>query len=159
MTTFGATTAASPADAGQVGKVLVAKIGLDGHDVGAKYVARLLRDNGFEVVYLGIRQRVEAVVRAALEENVDVVGLSILSGSHVTLVQQVCFLLSQEDDDPPPVVVGGVIPPEDHEILKQLGVRAIFNSGTSPGTMVDAIGRLALGADIADPAETQATDD
>jgi methylmalonyl-CoA mutase C-terminal domain/subunit len=132
----------------QAGKVLVAKIGLDGHDVGAKYVARLLRDNGFEVVYLGIRQRVEAVVRAALEANVDVVGLSILSGSHVALVERVCVLLAEQDDDPPPVVLGGVIPPEDHEALKRFGVRAIFNAGTSPDTMVDVIRNLVLDPDL-----------
>ena len=132
------------------GKVLVAKIGLDGHDVGAKYVARLLRDNGFEVVYLGIRQRVEAVVRAALEENVDVVGLSSLSGSHVALVGRVCALLAEQDDDPPPVVLGGVIPPEDHDALKAFGVRAIFNAGTSPQAMVDVIRRLVLDPDRAD---------
>jgi methylmalonyl-CoA mutase C-terminal domain/subunit len=135
------------------GKVLVAKIGLDGHDVGAKYVARLLRDNGFEVVYLGIRQRVEAVVRAALEENVDVVGLSILSGSHVALVERVCALLAEQDDDPPPVVLGGVIPPEDHERLKGFGVRAIFNAGTSPDTMVDVMRRLVIDPDRSEPNE------
>jgi methylmalonyl-CoA mutase C-terminal domain/subunit len=130
-----------------VGKILVAKIGLDGHDVGAKFIARLLRDNGFEVVYLGIRQRVEAVVRAALDENVDVVGLSILSGSHVALVERVCALLAEQDDDPPPVVLGGVIPQEDHEELRSRGVRAIFNAGTSPETMVDVIRRLVVDSD------------
>jgi methylmalonyl-CoA mutase C-terminal domain/subunit len=148
MTTFQGTDLDWSGQApGHRGKILVAKIGLDGHDVGAKYVARLLRDSGFEVVYLGIRQRVEAVVRAALEENVDVVGLSILSGSHVALVERVCALLAEEDDDPPPVVLGGVIPPEDHETLHELGVRAIFNAGTSPESMVEVIGRLVEDSD------------
>ncbi len=148
MTTFQDTDRDSSGEApGSAGRILVAKIGLDGHDVGAKYAARLLRDNGFEVVYLGIRQRVEAVVRAALDENVDVVGLSILSGSHVALVERVCALLAEEDDDPPPVVVGGVIPPEDQETLGELGVRAIFNAGTSPQTMVDVIRRLVVDSD------------
>ncbi len=129
---------------GRVGKILVAKIGLDWHDVGAKYVARLLRDNGFEVVYLGIRQTVEAVLRAALYENVDVVGISILSGSHVALLERVCGLLAAEDDDPPSVIVGGVIPPEDHQALTAMGVRAIFNAGTSPQKMVAVIRALVL---------------
>ncbi|WP_281690360.1 cobalamin B12-binding domain-containing protein [Pseudonocardia thermophila] len=124
------------------GKILIAKIGLDGHDVGAKYVARLLRDSGFEVVYLGIRQPVEAVVRAAVDENVDVVGLSILSGAHTTLVERVCSLLAETDDDPPPVVVGGVIPAEDHEELRRLGVRAIFDAGASLDEIVGVMRRL-----------------
>ncbi|TFV90253.1 cobalamin B12-binding domain-containing protein [Blastococcus sp. CT_GayMR20] len=148
MTTFRDSDLDRPGEApGSAGRVLVAKIGLDGHDVGAKYVARLLRDSGFEVVYLGIRQRVEAVVRAAIDENVDIVGLSILSGSHVALVERVCALLAEEDDDPPPVVVGGVIPPEDHQALKELGVRAIFNAGTSPEQMVDVMRRLVIDPD------------
>lgn len=154
MTTFQEADLDWPGEApGSAGRILVAKIGLDGHDVGAKYVARLLRDNGFEVVYLGIRQRVEAVVRAAIDENVDVVGLSILSGSHAALVERVCALLAEQDDDPPPVVVGGVIPPEDHQALRELGVRAIFNAGTRPEKMVDVIRRLVVDPDAGGAAD------
>jgi methylmalonyl-CoA mutase C-terminal domain/subunit len=126
----------------RTGKVLVAKLGLDGHDVGAKFVARLLRDHGFEVVYLGIRQTAESVVRAAVDEDVDVIGLSMLSGSHLALVEHVLRLLHEEQDDTPPVVLGGVIPPEDHEALRALGVRKIFNAGTPTAELVAAVRAL-----------------
>ena len=125
------------------GKVLVTKLGLDGHDIGAKVVARLLRDEGFEVVYLGIRQTAEAVVRAAVDEDVDVIGLSVLSGSHVALVERVFGLLAAEDEQAPPVVLGGVVPPEDHEHLSAIGVRSIFTAGTPLTAMVATIRALA----------------
>jgi len=125
-----------------VGRVLVAKIGLDGHDVGAKVVARALRDSGFEVVYLGIRETPEAVVRAALDEDVDVVGLSILSGAHLPLSRRVIELLKAEGGGDTPVVVGGVIPDDDVESLRDLGVRAVFNSSMPPEAMTAAVGQL-----------------
>ena len=127
------------------GRVLVAKIGLDGHDVGAKAVARALRDAGFEVVYLGIRQTPEAVVRAALDEDVDVVGLSILSGAHLPLSRRVIELLEAQGGGDIPVVVGGVVPDDDAEAMRELGVRAVFNSSMSAEAMIAAVGALVAG--------------
>jgi len=127
----------------RVGRVLVAKLGLDGHDVGAKVVARLLRDAGFEVIYLSIRQTAETIVGAALAEDVDVIGLSILSGSHVPLVERLFGLIAEQSDWSPPVVVGGVIPVTDNETLLALGVRAIFTAGTPWAEMVATIRELA----------------
>ncbi|MPZ83533.1 MAG: methylmalonyl-CoA mutase [Actinophytocola sp.] len=124
------------------GRVLVAKLGLDGHDVGAKFIGRLLRDNGFDVVYLGIRRTPEEVVRAAVDEDVDLIGLSMLSGSHGTLVEKVLEQLAAEADDAPPVVLGGVVPDEDHPRLTRLGVRAIFNAGVPTDEMVARIREL-----------------
>ncbi|MPZ62994.1 MAG: methylmalonyl-CoA mutase [Propionibacteriales bacterium] len=132
----------APQPSSSQGRVLVAKLGLDGHDVGAKFVSRLLRDNGYEVVYLGIRNTAEAVARAVVDEDVDVVGLSMLSGSHLALVTRVFALLEAEDDDIPPVVVGGVIPTEDHEPLKAMGVRAVFTAGTPVADMIEVIADL-----------------
>lgn len=128
-----------------VGRVLIAKIGLDGHDVGAKAVARDLRDAGFEVVYLGIRQTPEAVVRAALDEDVDVVGLSILSGAHLPLSRRVIELLEAQGGGDIPVVVGGVIPDDDVGAMRELGVRAVFNSSLSAKAMIAAVGALVAG--------------
>lgn len=137
---------ASPGDAVAVpGRVLVAKLGLDGHDVGAKFISRLLRDNGFEVVYLGIRQTPEAVVRAAVDEDVDIVGLSMLSGSHGVLVGKVLELLSAEGAGDLPVVLGGVIPAADRPLLEGLGVAAIFDAGVPPDALVRRITELATG--------------
>lgn len=124
------------------GRVLVSKLGLDGHDVGAKYIARLLRDRGFEVVYLGIRQTPQAVVRTAVAEDVDVIGLSILSGSHCALVGTV-FELLQHEEEPPPVVVGGVIPPQDEDALLAAGVRAVFTGRHPPDNIVETVAALA----------------
>lgn len=123
-------------------RILVAKLGLDGHDVGAKVVARLLRDAGYEVIYLGIRQTAEAVVRAAVSEDVALIGLSILSGSHIPLVTRLMSLLKQAAEDQPPVVVGGVIPAEDHEALRGLGVAAVFTAGTPADDMLETVARL-----------------
>ncbi|MEL9998204.1 MAG: cobalamin B12-binding domain-containing protein [Sulfolobales archaeon] len=117
-------------------KVLVAKLGLDGHDRGAKVVARALRDAGFEVVYLGVHQTPEDVVKAAIEEDVSVIGLSILSGSHLELVQDVIKLLKEKGLNIP-VIVGGVIPPEDVDELKKLGVYAVCGPGTLLRDIVD----------------------
>ncbi|MEO8207632.1 MAG: cobalamin B12-binding domain-containing protein [Chloroflexota bacterium] len=112
-------------------KVLIAKPGLDGHDRGAKVLARGLRDEGFEVVYTGLRQTPEMVVTAALQEDVDVVGLSILSGAHMTLVPRVCTMLRDQGLDDVLVVIGGIIPDDDAAELRKIGVAAIFGPGTT----------------------------
>jgi methylmalonyl-CoA mutase C-terminal domain/subunit len=112
-------------------KVLIAKPGLDGHDRGAKVLARGLRDEGFEVVYTGLRQTPEMVATAALQEDVDVVGLSILSGAHMTLVPRICALLRGQRMEDVLVVVGGIIPDDDVASLKAAGVAATFGPGTT----------------------------
>jgi methylmalonyl-CoA mutase C-terminal domain/subunit len=114
-------------------KVLIAKPGLDGHDRGAKVLARGLRDEGFEVVYTGLRQTPEMVVTAALQEDVDVIGLSILSGAHLTLVPRICALLRERGMDDVLVTAGGIIPDEDVPTLTQAGVAAVFGPGTTIG--------------------------
>src|SRR5688572_8697723 len=114
-------------------KVLIAKPGLDGHDRGAKVLARGLRDEGFEVVYTGLRQTPEMVATAALQEDVDVVGLSILSGAHMTLLPRICELLRAEGLDDVLVTAGGIIPADDIPELKAAGVAEIFGPGTSIG--------------------------
>jgi methylmalonyl-CoA mutase C-terminal domain/subunit len=111
--------------------VLIAKPGLDGHDRGAKVLARGLRDEGFEVVYTGLRQTPEMIVTAALQEDVDVVGLSILSGAHQTLLPKVCGLLKEKGMSDVLVVAGGIIPDEDVPSLRKAGVTAVFGPGTT----------------------------
>lgn len=118
-------------------KVLIAKPGLDGHDRGAKVLARGLRDEGFEVVYTGLRQTPEMIATAALQEDVDVVGLSILSGAHMTLVPRVCRLLREEGLDDVLVVVGGIIPDDDAAELRMAGVAGIFGPGTTIGEVAE----------------------
>jgi methylmalonyl-CoA mutase C-terminal domain/subunit len=118
-------------------KVLIAKPGLDGHDRGAKVLARGLRDEGFEVVYTGLRQTPEMVATAALQEDVDVVGLSILSGAHMTLLPRICQLLRDEGMDDVLVTAGGIIPAEDIPALKAAGVAEVFGPGTSIGQIAD----------------------
>lgn len=120
-------------------RVLVAKPGLDGHDRGAKVIARALRDAGMEVVYTGLRQTPEMIVEAALQEDVNVIGLSILSGAHMALVPRVMELLHANDMDDVFVLVGGIIPDEDVPQLKGLGVRAIFGPGASTDAIVNTI--------------------
>ncbi|MBI3746940.1 MAG: cobalamin B12-binding domain-containing protein [Chloroflexi bacterium] len=124
-------------------KVLIAKPGLDGHDRGAKVLARGLRDEGFEVVYTGLRQTPEMVATAALQEDVDVVGLSILSGAHMTLVPRICALLTAEGLDDVMVVVGGIIPDDDAAELREAGVSGIFGPGT---TIAEVAGYLRANA-------------
>jgi methylmalonyl-CoA mutase C-terminal domain/subunit len=114
-------------------KVLIAKPGLDGHDRGAKVLARGLRDEGFEVVYTGLRQTPEMVATAALQEDVDVVGLSILSGAHLTLLPRICQLLREQGMADVLVTAGGIIPDEDIPALEEAGVAAVFGPGTSIG--------------------------
>ena len=120
-------------------RVLVAKPGLDGHDRGAKVVARALRDAGMEVIYTGLRQTPEMIVEAALQEDVDVVGLSILSGAHTTLLPRIINLLKENDLDDVLVLAGGIIPDEDVPALNELGVRGIFGPGTSTQEVIKCI--------------------
>jgi methylmalonyl-CoA mutase C-terminal domain/subunit len=112
-------------------RVLVAKPGLDGHDRGAKVIARALRDAGMEVIYTGLRQTPEMIVNASLQEDVDVIGLSILSGAHNAIVPRVTDLLKQNKMDDVILVVGGTIPAQDVPALKQAGVAGIFGPGTA----------------------------
>jgi methylmalonyl-CoA mutase, C-terminal domain len=112
-------------------RVLVAKPGLDGHDRGAKIIARALRDAGMEVIYTGLRQSPEMIVNAALQEDVQVIGLSILSGAHNAIVPRIMELLREKDMTDVMVVVGGIIPDEDAAELKALGVGGVFQPGAS----------------------------
>jgi methylmalonyl-CoA mutase C-terminal domain/subunit len=117
-------------------RVLVAKPGLDGHDRGAKIVARALRDAGMEVIYTGIRQTPQTIVSAAIQEDVDCIGLSILSGAHTVLVPRIAQLLAEAHADDILLLVGGTIPPEDEPLLKAAGVAAVFGPGTSLETTI-----------------------
>ncbi len=123
-------------------KVLVAKPGLDGHDRGAKIVARALRDAGMEVVYTGLHQTPEMIVTAAVQEDVDVVGVSILSGAHMTVFPKLMALLAERGADDLIVVAGGVIQAEDVPKLQALGVKAIFDAEASTQDLIDGIERL-----------------
>ncbi len=123
-------------------KVLVAKPGLDGHDRGAKIVARALRDAGMEVVYTGLHQTPEMIVTAAVQEDVDVVGVSILSGAHMTVFPKLMTLLAERGADDMIVVGGGVIQAEDIPKLQALGVKAIFDAEASTQQLIDGIERL-----------------
>ena len=117
-------------------RVLVAKPGLDGHDRGAKVIARALRDAGMEVIYTGIRQTPRMIVQAAAQEDVDVLGLSILSGAHLDILPEVVDLLRAQEMDDVLVVVGGIIPASDRQILKDMGISEVFGPGTSTGDIV-----------------------
>lgn len=117
-------------------RVLVAKPGLDGHDRGAKVVARALRDAGMEVIYTGLRQTPEMIVEAALQEDVDVVGLSILSGAHMALVPRVLDLLRANGQDDVKVFVGGIIPNEDVPRLKEMGVHGVYGPGATTDDII-----------------------
>jgi methylmalonyl-CoA mutase C-terminal domain/subunit len=120
-------------------RVLVAKPGLDGHDRGAKVIARALRDAGMEVIYTGLRQTPEMIVNAALQEDVQVIGLSILSGAHNAIVPRVMELLKEKQMSDVLVLVGGIVPDEDAEQLKRLGVAAVFQPGASLNEIVEFI--------------------
>ena len=117
-------------------RVIVAKPGLDGHDRGAKVIARAFRDAGFEVIYTGLRQTPEQVVNAALQEDADVIGLSVLSGAHMTLCPRIMELLKKEGLDDVLVLVGGIIPDQDIVKLKELGVAETFQPGASTEDIV-----------------------
>jgi methylmalonyl-CoA mutase C-terminal domain/subunit len=117
-------------------RVLIAKVGLDGHDRGARVVARALRDGGMDVIYTGLHRTPEEVVAAAVQEDVDVLGISLLSGAHMTLVPRILELLHAHDAGDIAVVVGGVIPDEDIPELKRLGVRDVVLQDTTPEEVV-----------------------
>jgi methylmalonyl-CoA mutase C-terminal domain/subunit len=124
-------------------RVLVAKPGLDGHDRGAKIIARALRDAGMEVIYTGLRQTPEMIVNAALQEDVQVIGLSILSGAHNAIVPRVLELLREKDMAGVEVIVGGIIPDEDARELEKQGVAAVFQPGASLETIVSVVRQAA----------------
>lgn len=126
----------------QIIRVLVAKPGLDGHDRGAKVVARGLRDSGFEVIYTGLHQTPEMVVSAALQEDVDVVGLSILSGAHIPLVTAIQDLMKKQSLNTP-IFVGGIIPDDDAKQLLSQGVAAVFGPGSSIGEIAEKVRSIA----------------
>jgi len=123
-------------------RVLVAKPGLDGHDRGAKIIARALRDAGMEVIYTGIRQTPEMIVEAALQEDVDVIGLSILSGAHMVLFPQILDGLHENDMTDVSVIAGGIIPEADRLELEKLGLKAVFGPGTSTSEIVSFVRNL-----------------
>jgi methylmalonyl-CoA mutase, C-terminal domain len=120
-------------------RVLVAKPGLDGHDRGAKVIARALRDAGMEVIYTGLRQTPEMIVNAALQEDVQVIGLSILSGAHNAIVPRVMDLLREKDMTDVKVIVGGIVPDDDAAELRKLGVAEVFQPGASLDSIVNFI--------------------
>lgn len=117
-------------------RILVAKPGLDGHDRGAKVVARALRDAGFEVIYTGLHQTAEAIVNAAIQEDVDAIGISILSGAHMTYFPRILQLLKEKGAEDVVVFGGGIIPEEDRKALEAMGVKKIFTPGTSTEEIV-----------------------
>lgn len=120
-------------------RILIAKPGLDGHDRGAKVIARALRDAGMEVIYTGLRQTPEMVVEAALQEDVDAVGLSILSGAHNALVPRIIQLMAENEMEDVPVFLGGIIPEDDIAAMKEAGVSAVFGPGSSITEIADFI--------------------
>jgi len=119
-------------------RVLIAKPGLDGHDRGAKVVSRALRDSGMEVIYTGLRQTPENIVNAALQEDVDIIGLSILSGAHMNLSRKILSLLKDKGLDIP-VFIGGIIPKEDIEELNKMGILEVFGPGTPTNFVIERI--------------------
>jgi len=120
-------------------RILIAKPGLDGHDRGAKYVARALKDAGYEVIYTGIRQTPEAIVKTAIQEDVDFIGLSLLSGAHKELFPRVVELLKDNGAEDITVMGGGIIPGEDIPFLKDKGIQAVFTPGTPIQAVIDFI--------------------
>jgi methylmalonyl-CoA mutase C-terminal domain/subunit len=129
-------------------RVLVAKPGLDGHDRGAKVVARALRDAGMEVIYTGLRQTPEMITEAALQEDVDVIGLSILSGAHMALMPRIMALLAENDMSDVAVFIGGIVPNDDIPQLKEMGVLEIFGPGTNTEDIVSTIREVVLGESV-----------
>lgn len=124
-------------------RILIAKPGLDGHDRGAKVVAQALRDAGYEVIYTGLRQTPEEIVKIALEEDVRIIGLSLLSGAHRHLCPKVKILLDQNDARDISILVGGIIPEEDICFLKDNGIKEVFTPGTPTGKIIDYIKTIA----------------
>ena len=123
-------------------RVLLAKVGLDGHDRGVKVVARTLRDAGMDVIYTGLHRTPEEVVSSAIQEDVDILGISLLSGAHMTICPRVVELLRERGADDIIVVVGGVVPDEDVPALRQIGVREILLQDTAPRQIVERLTRL-----------------
>ena len=123
-------------------RVLLAKVGLDGHDRGVKVVARTLRDAGMDVIYTGLHRTPDEVVHAAVQEDVDVLGVSLLSGAHMTICPKIMKLLSEQDAADTIVVVGGVVPDDDVEALKQMGVKELLLQDTPPKQIVATLERL-----------------
>ncbi|MBI5969426.1 MAG: cobalamin B12-binding domain-containing protein [Deltaproteobacteria bacterium] len=117
-------------------RVLIAKPGLDGHETGAKLISRALRDAGMEVIYTGPRQTPEMIVQAAVQEDVDIIGLSILSGAHKEFASRVIDLMKEKGIEDTPLVMGGIIPREDIPALKEMGVKAVFGPGSSTGDII-----------------------
>lgn len=130
-------------------RILIAKVGLDGHDRGVKVVARVLRDAGFEVIYTGLHRTPEDVVAAAVQEDVDLIGVSILSGAHMTLVPPVVEALRAQGADDIRVMVGGVIPPADQQRLLALGVAAVFDQDCTTDQIVEWIRRAVSVGNVA----------
>jgi methylmalonyl-CoA mutase C-terminal domain/subunit len=120
-------------------RVLIGKLGLDGHDRGAKIISRALRDAGMEVVYTGLKKTPKDIARIAIEEDVNLIGISILSGAHETLLPELCQLLKENEADDIKVIAGGIIPKDDVPPLKQLGVKAVFGPGTKTEEIVQFI--------------------
>ncbi len=118
-------------------RVLIGKPGLDGHDRGAKVIARALRDAGMEVIYTGLRQTPEMIVEAALQEDVDAIGLSILSGAHMPLMARIMDLMTEKEMTDVPIFLGGIVPDEDVPRLIDMGVAAVFGPGTSLDDVID----------------------
>ena len=125
-------------------RVLVAKPGLDGHDRGAKIIARALRDAGMDVIYTGIRQTPQMIVEAALQEDVDVIGLSILSGAHMDLFPQILDGLESNEMTDVPVIAGGIIPESDRLALEEMGVSAVYGPGSPTTDIVERVRQLAV---------------
>jgi methylmalonyl-CoA mutase cobalamin-binding domain/chain len=136
-------------EGGEPIRVMLAKIGLDGHDRGVKVVARTLRDAGMEVIYTGLHRSPEQVVEAAIQEDVDVLGVSLLSGAHMPIFTRI-FSIIGEMPEPPrfAIVAGGVMPDEDEAALKEMGVAAVLGQDTTPETIVEIISRLARSAAV-----------
>jgi len=122
-------------------RILVAKPGLDGHDRGAKVIARALRDAGMEVIYTGLRQTPQMIAEAALQEDVDVVGLSILSGAHMALIPRTVQLLKENGQDDVVIIAGGIIPDDDVPALQAAGVRGVFGPGTRTQDIIEFVRR------------------
>ena len=125
-------------------RVLIAKAGLDGHDRGAKIITRALRDHGFEVIYTGIRRTPEEIANSAIQEDVDAIGLSSLSGGHMQLFPQVLSELKKRGGSDIAILAGGIIPQDDYPQLKKIGIKAIFNPGTSLQDILDAFTKFCI---------------
>ncbi|MFC1861973.1 cobalamin B12-binding domain-containing protein [Chloroflexota bacterium] len=125
-------------------RVLIGKVGLDGHDVGARVVAKALADAGMEVIYTGLRQTPDMIVKAAVEEDVDVIGISTLSGSHMNLFPEIIRLVNHYNIADIPFIAGGIIPAEDIPVLKQMGVKEVFPPGTPTSEIADFVRSISV---------------